>query len=90
MPKLNHPWRLAPTLDGVAINRGARFAAHLANLPPEERQAIERAERAYVNETRAPNSRHAAATQDFAESMQGLRDEDSSNNRSFKQQFEVP
>lgn len=71
-PVRQHPWRLAPTLDGVSIKRSGRFAEYLASLPAEERRVIENAERAYVVKTLAPNSLHSRVAQDFNESMLGL------------------
>ena len=74
MDKSKHPWRMAPRLDGLAVNRSSRFAVFLDSLPTEERRAIESAERAYLNKTQAPNSVHAAAARDFSEGQQGLKE----------------
>jgi hypothetical protein len=70
--KTKHPWRLAPRLDGLSVNRSPRFAAYLDTLPPEERRVIESAERAYLNKVQAPNSVHVAAARDFDEGQRGL------------------
>jgi hypothetical protein len=72
--KTKHPWRLAPRLDGLAVNRSSRFAVYLDSLPAEERRAIEAAERAYLSKVQAPNSVHASAARDFSECLQGIRE----------------
>jgi hypothetical protein len=81
--KTKHPWRLAPRLDGLSVNRSAQFATYLDGLPPESRRAIEDAERAYVSKVQAPNSAHATAARDFSEIMQGVKESEPAEYRGF-------
>lgn len=75
MPKLNHPWRQAPALGSVSVRRSNRFSYHLQSLPPEERQRIEAAERAYVAKAQDESGLYASIERDFAESMVGPRED---------------
>lgn len=78
-----HPWRLAQTLDGLAINRSLRLSAYLDKLPDSERRLIENAERAYLTKTWAPHSFHRQAAQDFESSLRGIRENEPVGYRGF-------
>lgn len=78
-----HPWRLAQTLDGLAINRSFQLSAHLDKLPDSERRLIENAERVYLAQTRAPHSFHRQAAKDFDDSLRGIRENEPVGYRGF-------
>lgn len=81
---LNHPWRAATfggsSLDPVANTRSSEFAAYLETLPREERQQIERAERAFVTKS---NINSSPVARDYAEGMLGIKEYEPAGYRGF-------
>lgn len=69
-----HPWRQAPVLGFVGVQRSNRFSYYVQHLPPGERRRIESAEHAYVARTRHVNGLCASAERDFMEGMIGHRE----------------
>lgn len=85
--KLNHPWRETSrgvqTIDPIVSTRGREFVAYLETLPREERQRIEAAERAYVNNAHAFTSPQQSAARDYADGMLGIKENEPADYRGF-------
>jgi hypothetical protein len=72
---VNHPWTsLGQFVNRAKATRSSTFAAHLANLPTEERLAIQQAEVKYLEKVADARTTRGVAERDFAKGMLGVNE----------------